>query len=168
MAETRVLVAYASERGSTAEIAEEIGRVLTREGFENDVRPAAGVGDVTRYRAVVLGSAVYMNRWRKDAIRFLKQHRIDLAGRTVWLFQSGPLDDENAPAELPRKVRALAAEVGARPHLTFGGRLSADATGFVAGRMASRGMAGDFRDFEQIRRFAEGIAQELRRATAAA
>ncbi len=60
MNERRVLVAYASERGSTAEIAEAIGERLRRSGIGADVRPAGEVRDLAPYGSVVLGSAVYM------------------------------------------------------------------------------------------------------------
>lgn len=68
MEEKRVLVAYASERGSTAEIADAVGEALRRHGLVADSRPVAEVANLTYYPAVILGSAVYMNKWRKDAI----------------------------------------------------------------------------------------------------
>jgi hypothetical protein len=56
----RVLVAYGSKHGSTAEIADRIGERLREAGHEVDVLPAGSVTDLDRYEAVVLGSAVYM------------------------------------------------------------------------------------------------------------
>jgi menaquinone-dependent protoporphyrinogen oxidase len=56
----RVLVAYATKYGATAEIAEKMGQVLRQAGLQTDVLPADRVGDLAPYRAVVLGSAVYM------------------------------------------------------------------------------------------------------------
>lgn len=160
---TRVLVAYASERGSTAGIAEAIGATFRRSGFAADVRPVAEVEDVSGYDAAVVGSAVYMMRWRKDAIRFLRRFRMELAARPVWLFQSGPLDRsaEEKEIPLPRKVGDLARGIAARGHATFGGRLGEDATGFVARKMAASGAAGDFRDFDRIEGWTEDIGLQL-------
>ena len=86
----KILVAYASKYGSTKEIAEKIGQVLTDAGFAVDVLPADKVADVAPYQAVVLGSAVYSGNWRKAAANFLKANEKALAGRPLWLFSSGP------------------------------------------------------------------------------
>ena len=63
----QVLVAYATKYGATAEIAEKIGEVLRQAGLPTDVLPVDRVGDLSAYKAVVLGSAVYIGQWRKEA-----------------------------------------------------------------------------------------------------
>ena len=63
---------YATKYGATAEIAEKIGQVLCQAGFHSDVLPMDRVSNLSSYKAVVLGSAVYMDRWRKEATKFLK------------------------------------------------------------------------------------------------
>lgn len=163
MSRQRVLVSYASERGSTAEIAEAVAEILLSAGLQVDLRPVSQVRDVTPYRAVVLGSAVYMMRWRREAVRFLRRHRKELAERVVWLFQSGPLDDsaETQEIPLPKSVIGAAAAAGVRGHATFGGKLAPDASGFIASKMARGEHSGDFRNFEQIRVWAGRIAEEL-------
>ena len=55
--DTRVLVAYATKYGATAEIAEKIGQVLLQAGFQTDVLPTDSVSDLAPYQAIVLGSA---------------------------------------------------------------------------------------------------------------
>jgi menaquinone-dependent protoporphyrinogen oxidase len=55
-----VLVAYASKRGSTEEIAHAVAETLHDGGLDVDCLRASDVGDLDRYDAVVLGSAVYM------------------------------------------------------------------------------------------------------------
>lgn len=50
--------------------------------------------------------------------------------------------------------------VGAQGHATFGGRLARDARGFPASAMAKES-AGDWRDAERIRAWAQGIAGAL-------
>lgn len=89
---THVLVAYASQRDATAEIAERIGGTLREGGRSVDVRPADGVRDLHGYDAVVLGSAVDEGDWSREARRFTRRHRRDLIARPVWLFSSGPAD----------------------------------------------------------------------------
>jgi len=83
-------VAYASKHGSTAEIAEAIGDELRAAGRTVDVRDAGEVTDLAGYDAVVLGSATYMRRWRREARRFLRHHASALADCPFWVFSSGP------------------------------------------------------------------------------
>lgn len=163
----RVLVAYASERGGTAEIADWIGAALRQAGVEADVRPAGEVQDLDGYDAAVVGGALYEGRWHREARRFVRHHADALAHRPVWLFSSGPLDDtaRERVIEPVAGVAKVAGRVHARGHATFGGRLAPDAKGFMASKIAKR-MSGDYRDREQVAAWAAGIARELRRVTA--
>jgi menaquinone-dependent protoporphyrinogen oxidase len=166
----RVLVAYGSKYGSTAEIAEAVGRALEASGLEAEVQRARSVRSLEGYHAAIVGSAVYAAHWRGDALRFLGHHRDWLARHPVWLFSSGPVgvDDEDADeAETerwtkPKKVQELAAEVGARDHVVFGGKVDDD-RGFVRKRMARTmpGEARDRRDWDEIATWATRIASEL-------
>ena len=88
--DSQVLVTYAAKYGATAEIADKIGQVLSQAGLRTDVLPADRVSDLHSYKAVVLGSAVYIGRWRKQAARFLKANEKVLAEQLLWLFSSGP------------------------------------------------------------------------------
>jgi len=156
-----VLVAYATRRGSTEEIAEWIGDTLRIAGNTVDVRPAGDVPDIDGYDAVVLGSALYVRRWCRDARRFARRHRRALARRRVWLFSSGPLDHTADDGGLPpvRGVRRLSDRFGAEA-VTFGGALRADVRGWIA-RNIAKDNGGDFRDRVQIRQWAGKIAADL-------
>lgn len=158
-----VLVAYGSKMGGTRGLAEMIGGALDDEGIENHVAPARDIDSLAGYDAVIIGGALYANRWHKDARRFVKRHRDALRELPVWLFSSGPLDD-TAPVEtIPpvRQVAKAASLLSARGHMTFGGRLPADASGFPAKSMAKT-MAGDWRDEAHVRDWTKRVAGELR------
>src|SRR4051794_41276382 len=86
-----VLVAYASKHRSTAEIAEVIADELREQGVGVDLREAGAVEDLSSYAAVVLGSAVYMKRWRRAARRLLRRVENPIAGPTLWVFNLGPV-----------------------------------------------------------------------------
>lgn len=163
----RVLVAYGSKYGATAEIAEAIGTTLRGAGLDVDVERARDVRSLERYRAVVLGSAVYMARWRRDAMRLLR--RKELRERRVWLFSSGPVgedkDEQDEKAERwtkPKRVRQAAARIGAREHVVFGGRISEDG-GFMRRNMAKNTPAEfrDRRDWSAIEAWANAVADSL-------
>lgn len=158
----RVLVAYGSKRGGTAEIAEVIAAAMRERGLEVDCRRAAEVHDVGVYDAVIAGGALYLFRWVREARRFISRHTAALRGRPVWMFSSGPLDDSAREHEVPpvRGVAALMKRAGARGHVTFGGRLAKDAKGFPASAMAKT-HAGDWRAWDQIRAWARQTAGEI-------
>jgi len=169
----RVLVAYGSKFGSTAEIAEAIGTTLRVGGLEVDVKRAREVRSLEPYRAVVVGSAVYMARWRRDAMRLLRRRR-ELAERDVWVFSSGPVgEDKGEPDEKqerwtkPKRVQQFATEIKAHEHVVFGGRVAEDA-GFLRKRMAKNipPELRDRRDWSAIEAWAQGIADSLRERSA--
>ena len=66
---TRVLVAYATKMGGTKEIAEAIGDVLGGAGLVVEVHDAQHVQSTAGFDAVVIGSAIYISRWRPEAVR---------------------------------------------------------------------------------------------------
>jgi menaquinone-dependent protoporphyrinogen oxidase len=162
MDELRMMVSYSSVHGSTAEVARAISLTLRRTGIEADVLPVAEVQDVTGYDGVVLGSAVYGGKWRADALAFMDRFGRDLRERDVWLFQSGPLG-HSAQAivrALPFNVSLFAEHVGAKGYATFGGKLDGQTDDPVAKFLARAGFSGDFRDFSEIRFWAEDVARE--------
>ncbi|MFI8008395.1 flavodoxin domain-containing protein [Streptomyces sp. NPDC086010] len=159
----RVMVAYATKYGSTAEIAELVAATLRDEGIEAAAAPASRVADVRPYDAVILGSALYMGRWRRDARHFARRHRRALRERAVWVFSSGPLDPSASERDIepvPSARRAMC-RIHAREHVTFGGRLEAGAKGRMAKMILEEDRGGDFRDFDAITKWATATAGEI-------
>ncbi len=126
MGDQRVLVAFANQAGSTAGIAGVIAAVLVRSGLDVDCRVAREVTDVTPYRAVILGSGVFVTRRRSDGGGFLARHGAALATRPVWLFCAGPIGrgrcvtGTTADEADDCSVVAVARDVGARGAAVFG------------------------------------------------
>ncbi len=161
----RVLVTAASRHNGTREIAEAIAAGVAERGIAAEARAIEDVTDVGDYGAVVLGSAVYMNRWLGEARRFAQVHASELCMKPVWLFSSGPLGSADhlippgEPADVP-VVERLTRAVG---HRTFGGRLEMKHLRFNE-RAAVRTIhapEGDGRDWADVDRFAGEIAEEL-------
>lgn len=167
--ETRVLVAYGTKYGATAGIAEKIGQVLREAGLAVDVQPAGQAGDPAAYGAVVLGSAVYIGRWRKEAARYLKTHEAALAQRPVWLFNSGPLGQGNAAEQagelgFPKSLRPIADRIAVRDVAVFFGAVDLDRLNPLERWMLKnvKSPSGDFRDWDAIAAWAAGIAAALK------
>lgn len=161
-----VLVAYASKRGSTAGIAETVAATLRREGLGVCLMPAGDVKDLERFDAVVLGSAVYMKRWRGDARHFLKKHRKALRQMPFWVFSSGPVGDpaqDDPEWAEPPKLAGKIEELGGRGHTVFGGCVPAEPHGFMERAMVegTPKQYRDRRDWDEIRGWAKRIAEAL-------
>jgi len=168
--QTQVLVVCGTKYGATAEIAEKIGEVLREAGLQTDVLPADRVSDLTPYQAVVLGSAVYMGKWRDEAATLLEENEKALAERPVWLFSSGPTG-EGDPVELmkgwrfPEAQQPIADRIQPRDIAFFHGVL--DTKKFsLPEKLIMKGIKapiGDFRDWEAITSWARAIAEALSR-----
>ena len=160
-----VLVAYATKNGGTKGLADMIGDALRGEGLDVDVEPVTVINRVDGYEAVVLGGAVYNAHWHPDARRFARRHADTLRDRPVWLFSSGPLDHSAEEHAIPavRSAKTAIEQVQARGHETFGGKLTADAHGWIARKMVEGGRGGDFRDRAHVVAWAHEIASDLRK-----
>ncbi len=88
-----ILVAYATRSGSTREVAEAIVAAIREAGPTAEIGPLSEVDTLEGYQAVVVGAPLYMFRWHKDALKFLKRHREALQDRPVAVFALGPFND---------------------------------------------------------------------------
>jgi menaquinone-dependent protoporphyrinogen oxidase len=84
---SKILVAYATLSGSTAEVAEAIGETLGQEGAQVDVRPIKDVGDLSAYNAVIVGGPM-ITGWHREAVKFLKKHQPALSQMPVAYFMT--------------------------------------------------------------------------------
>jgi len=164
----RVLVTAASKHGSTFEIAEAVAEELAARGHAATVSRLPGA-DVDGYDAVVLGSAVYIGRWLKEATDFVRRNGPALRQRRVWLFSSGPVGDLPRPEEPAVDVSDILRATAAAGHAVFAGRL--DRTRLTFGEkaivLALHAPEGDFRDWTAIRDWAAFLATDLRSTSAA-
>lgn len=165
----KVLVAYASKHHSTAEIADVIGAMLELDStLDVAVRPVEVVKDITRYDAVVLGSAVYAGQWQTSAAEFLHRHAKELAQRPVWLFSSGPTG-EGDPKTLmkgrnfPVGLQPLAEQIKPRDIAFFHGKLDPNKVSIMERSAIKMVHApiGDFRNWDMIRSWASKISAAL-------
>jgi menaquinone-dependent protoporphyrinogen oxidase len=171
-----VLVAYASRSGATAEIAARIADRIRRAGNETDCVSVTERPLVTAYDAFVVGSAVYLGQWEKEAIAFVDANRAALAANRTWFFSSGPLgteqrtdagEDKIDSAVSQTRLQALSQAVDPRGHRVFFGALDPDRLGvgprlmrmLPAGRRLLE--EGDFRDWAAIEAWADEIADQL-------
>lgn len=167
-----ILVTYASKYGATKEIAEKIGQVLGQAGLQADVLPVDGIQDLDPYKAVILGSALYIGKWQKEGAAFLKANEKTLAGRPIWLFSSGPTGNGD-PVELlegkrlPTELQPVADRIRPRDIAVFHGHINPDKINFIekwAIKSLVKKPMGDFRDWSMIVAWTRTIAEALKEA----
>jgi menaquinone-dependent protoporphyrinogen oxidase len=69
-----ILVTYATNAGSTAEVAQAVGEGLNKGGIRVEVKAIDTVRDPAAYDAVVVGGPMIMG-WHRKAQAFLKEHQ---------------------------------------------------------------------------------------------
>ena len=164
-----VLIVVESRHGATREISGVLAQRLVTRGASVTVAAPEDCDEIVA-DAVVVGSGVYYGKWLKSARRFLESHAEQLSKVPVWLFSSGPLGDEHVPdldevdAGIEPDVVAHLTEVSnARAHHVFPGRLDRDDLGPFEKLVATSVHApeGDFRDWQDVERWADEIAADV-------
>ncbi len=157
----KYLVTYASKYGSTAGIAEAVGKAINSTGASVDILPVQSVTNLAGYNGVLIGSAIYMGQWQKDAIHFVENHQAALQKMPVAYF-AGCLtiavgtEEEKATAQTycdaPAAIAALASEPG-----IFAGHLDNQKLNLFE-KLAVKAMkapVGDHRDWDAIETWAK-------------
>jgi menaquinone-dependent protoporphyrinogen oxidase len=163
-----ILVVYASRAGSTAGVAEAIGKTLVESGAQVEARPVQDVKDLAPYRAVVAGSAIHGGQWLPEAMQFIQTHRATLAHKPFAAFlvcmtlaMPGAAKYREHVAGFLQPVRALVRPVSEG---LFAGALDISKVPSFGDRLKFRlsvvlgvWSAGDHRDWDAIRAWAKSI-----------
>jgi menaquinone-dependent protoporphyrinogen oxidase len=168
----KILVAYGSKAGSTKGIAEFIGEKLRGHGMQVDVQGVQSVQNLAEYDAFVIGSALYMYHWLKEAKQFVLRNRTVLTSRPVWLFSSGPTGTKPTDKKGrdlkevsgPNEIDELRRSVNPRDHQVFFGAFFPENLKGVVGWFAKRvpkDEVGDFRNWKEIEEWSNKIASSL-------
>jgi len=75
---TAILVAYATNAGSTEEVAKAVAEELGKNGAQATVRRIDEVSSLEGYDAVVVGAPMIMG-WHREAVKFIKAHEAALS-----------------------------------------------------------------------------------------
>jgi menaquinone-dependent protoporphyrinogen oxidase len=87
--EKKVLVCYGTRYGSTAEVAQEIGKTIQELGCQVDVvdlKESKSRPQPKGYDLVVVGSGIQAGRWTKEPLDFMTRNKDMLAKTRVALF----------------------------------------------------------------------------------
>jgi menaquinone-dependent protoporphyrinogen oxidase len=164
----KILVAYASRAGSTAGVAEAIGKTLVEGGAQVDVLSMKVVKDLSAYQAVVAGSAIQRKQWLPEAMQFVETYQAELALKPfaaflVCMTLAMPNADKyhQFVMDFMRPVRTLIKPVSEG---FFAGALDLSKVPSFGDRLKFRlsvlfgfWSEGDHRDWEAIRAWANSI-----------
>ena len=169
-----VLVAYATGKGSTRDIADRIASRLRSSGTAVDCRSVDSVISIDQYSTVIIGSAVHGQKWLPDAIRFLERERQRLESRQLWVFSVGmgaglpSWIRERAMRSEEKKLRAkIETYVKPRDHRLFSGTYTSDEMPAFFRIIYSclGGRFGDLREWDKIEQWSDCIEQEAKLRT---
>jgi menaquinone-dependent protoporphyrinogen oxidase len=141
------------------ELGRRIARRLRSRGIGTAVCAADHIRSLGGYQIVILGSGVYANKMLRAMTALAYRWGDQLAGRDTYLFCSGPLAAPD-PSPLPPDARALARLSGIADARMFGGCMVWDLlrpTERATMRMWGA-RPGDYRDWDEVDRWADMIA----------
>ncbi len=165
----KILVAYASKYGSTSGVADVIGKELCNKGADVDVCLLKNVKNLSEYRSVILGSAIYRGKWLTEAVDFVEGNRgvlqhVPVAYFMVCMTMREPTEEnrQNVLAYLNPVLKAVPqvrpVKVGAFAGALNYGNLSMP----IKMAMKLKGAPeGDFRDWNVIRLWTENLVSSV-------
>ena len=145
----KVLVAYATELGSTAEVAERVAGILKSKGMQVELSQVSAVSDISSYEACVIGAPVMRFSFLPVARKFVETNREALGKIPVAFFTLGIIMKEDTPKSrktMTGKLKVVTKHVIPIDIGLFGGRYRGN----------------DYRDWSKITTWAEGLAEKLK------
>ncbi|HSQ92665.1 MAG TPA: flavodoxin domain-containing protein [Methanoregula sp.] len=162
----RILVAYATKKGSTAEIAQAIVRELQAAGHTADAVEIDTGASPQGYDAVVIGGPVYMGKI--DGMgKFITRNYTILAHLPVAGFAVGLAAASHDPEGMAWTEKALHAALDpVRPVAVtvFAGKLDPEKLSWFQRWMVKKANSpvGDFRDWAAIAAWARGLPDKMK------
>jgi menaquinone-dependent protoporphyrinogen oxidase len=162
----RILVAYASKKGSTTEIAQAIGKELEASGHVVDVVEMGTVISLTAYNAVVIGGPMYIGKMIGDTGKFVRHHTQDLEKLPVagFIVSLAPVTKDPVDREYAHKaLRASLAPLQPVAETVFAGRLDPSKLSWLQKWMIEKAKSpvGDFRDWTAIAAWARELPGKM-------
>ncbi len=169
----KILVGYASAHGSTAEIAEFIGKEIEQREFEVTVANVADVTSMEGYDAYVVGSAIHGGMWLSEMSQFLERNEAQLKQLPGAFFITAirVLEPDGYEHCLREYVNHRVLDNLNITNLTvFAGLLNLDAVEWeerwtLAARYDGKNLPGtmsnDFRDWDKIRQWTQSTVDQF-------
>ncbi len=167
----KILVTYASQGGATAGVAEAIGKTLASKGAAVNILPIQEVTDLSAYTAVVIGSAVHSGKWMPEAMAFIERNQNTLRNIPTAVFQVCMMlatANEQYKRRVPDWLAPVRIQIQPVAEGSFAGALWPDRYPKLSEKLGLRIFlatiklkAGDYRDWDAVRSWAERISPML-------
>ncbi len=181
----KVLIVYGTRFGSTEEVSQEIAKILEKEGIEPHLVNACKTRErewpsLENFEGILVGSGIRITQWTKEPKKFLENYKKEFEKRekVLGMFVCSALSLQDQAKAKKMYLEDIMEKIGVKADLydAFGPVLDfseSSRIGFLDRKMlaaAVKGMAAetgitinekarnDFRDWDQIRRFAEQFA----------
>jgi len=167
----KILVTYASQGGSTAGVAAAIGQTLASTGAKVVVLPVKEVTNLDSYQAIVIGSAVHSGKWMPEALAFIQKHQNTLQRTPSAIFQVCLMlaaNNEQYKTFIPDWLSPVRIQIRPVTEGSFAGALWPDQYSKLTEKLGLRIFlatfklkAGDYRDWNEIRKWSEEVSALL-------
>jgi menaquinone-dependent protoporphyrinogen oxidase len=165
----RILIAYASEFGTTGEIAVAIGDALCDEGNTVETKWIGNIKHLNNYDAVIIGTPILYEKWMPEARKFVENNQETLKNIPVAYFITCMALSSKEEAAMQQAIeysdqmQDLVPQVKPVSVGRFAGVLDYCKISFLERTLTKAAMArhqvkeGDYRDWDAIRSWAKGI-----------
>ncbi|MCK9578877.1 MAG: flavodoxin [Methanoregula sp.] len=162
----RILVAYATRNGSTAEIAQAVGKDLSATGLAVDVAEIKTISTLADYTAVVIGGPLYMGSVDGAVKKFVGKNSEQLQKLPVAAFAVGLAPKNPDPGAIEMAMDALKKSIDPVTPVSsvlFAGNLDPAKVNFVMRKFLEMAKipAGDFRDWDAISAWARELPVKM-------
>ena len=162
----QILVAFATRNGSTAEIAQAIGKELISTGYPADIAEIKTISTLAGYRAVVIGGPLYMGSVDGDVGKFIGKNREQLQKLSVAAVAVGRAPTNTDPDAVGIAMAALKKSlepVTPVVSVMFAGKLDPKKLSFIQRKITElvKSPAGDFRDWTLIASWAHDLPGKM-------
>jgi menaquinone-dependent protoporphyrinogen oxidase len=160
----KILVAYGTAAGSTAEVAEAVGEELREGGLNVDVMAVEAVQDLSPYEGVVIGSAVRIFRLIAPTRKFIRKFKRDLKAKPLAYFLVCMTMGEDTPENVEKAKGFAKPLLKLKEPLSlglFGGCMDPSKLSGMAAKSMESQPKEDKRDWEKIRAWAQDLVSKL-------
>jgi menaquinone-dependent protoporphyrinogen oxidase len=165
----KILIAYASDCGTTGEVAVAIGDALCEDGNTVETLWIKNVKDINNYDAVIIGSAILYEKWMPEAREFVKNNQDTLNNMPVAYFITCMALSSKEDAAMQQAIEYADKISDLEPQFkpvcvgNFAGALEYSKLSFFKRMLTKAAMGshkvkeGDYRDWDAIRSWAKSI-----------
>jgi len=162
--EKRILIAYGTASGSTAEVAQAIAEEMQKSGVQVDVQPVESVNKIEGYDGVVVGTAVRVFKILPKTRRFLRRHQKALRKVPVAYFLLCLTMGDKTPESIRQAKEYAKPMIKTKEPVNlglFGGCIKHDTLTGIMAQPMKQVAEQDHRDWDEIRAWGRETLSKL-------